>query len=318
MDEKTEPRLNPKQLLKNGYLKICAPMVRYSKLPFRQLVRDYNVDLCYTPMILADVFKHSQMSRQAEFTTNFKDDPVIVQFAANNGTDAADAAELIAKYSNGVDINCGCPQPWAIGEKIGSYLLSQPETVKDIVDQVKRRTSSVKMQDGSSFPCSIKIRIHEDLNETVELCKRAEAVGVDWITVHGRLKKQKNHEPVNLDALKIMKESVNVPLFTNGGIYNLKEANAMMEYTKADGVMVATGLLQNPALFSGYDYTPIECVEKFINYSVGYGSNHFIFHHHLMFMLENVMSRAEKQNFNALYSIPGVIDYLKDHYGILQ
>lgn len=30
---------------------IAGPMVRYSKLPFRELCRFYNVDIVYTPMI---------------------------------------------------------------------------------------------------------------------------------------------------------------------------------------------------------------------------------------------------------------------------
>ena len=37
-------------------VKICAPMVRYSKLAFRRLVRKYGADLCFTPMIVADAF----------------------------------------------------------------------------------------------------------------------------------------------------------------------------------------------------------------------------------------------------------------------
>ena len=40
-------------------VKISAPMVRYSKLAFRRLVRKYGVDLCFTPMIVADAFINS-------------------------------------------------------------------------------------------------------------------------------------------------------------------------------------------------------------------------------------------------------------------
>ncbi|KAI8895029.1 tRNA-dihydrouridine synthase [Globomyces pollinis-pini] len=240
-------RKHPKTLLDDKKtLNICAPMVRYSKLAFRELVRIYNVDLVYTPMILSDVFKHSSLSREAEFKTNYNDDPVIVQFAASNGKDAADAAELVAKYVNGVDINCGCPQKWAIGEGIGSYLMTAPETVKDIVDQVKRRTAPIKMSNGQSFPCSIKIRIHDDVKETVELVRRAEKVGVDWITVHGRTKKQRNTEDVNMDYIKIVKEHSSVPVFANGGVTTKNEAEHLVDYTKTDGVMVAQGLLNNP------------------------------------------------------------------------
>ena len=68
-------------------IRICAPMVRYSKLPFRMLVRLYDCDIAYTPMIMADSFSSSEAARDVEFTTNSMDRPLIVQFASNNVDD---------------------------------------------------------------------------------------------------------------------------------------------------------------------------------------------------------------------------------------
>lgn len=39
------------------------------RLQFRNLVRLHNVDLCFTPMIVADSFCRSEQARQNEFTT---------------------------------------------------------------------------------------------------------------------------------------------------------------------------------------------------------------------------------------------------------
>ena len=74
--------------------------VRYSKLAFRLLVKLYDCDLTFTPMILADSFYNSEQAqtfkisllshfeiypqaRSGEFTTHPTDSPTIVQFAAN-------------------------------------------------------------------------------------------------------------------------------------------------------------------------------------------------------------------------------------------
>lgn len=144
-------------------------MVRYSKLPFRKLVRQYNTDLCFTPMILAREFGNSEWARESDFTTSLDDGPLIVQFASNDGVELADAAELIAPYVDGVDIvrsasnpptftyfqNCGCPQRWAIQERIGSYLMHDPQLVKELVTSVKARM-------GNDFCCSVKIRVLKD------------------------------------------------------------------------------------------------------------------------------------------------------------
>lgn len=96
---------------------------------------------------------------------------------------------------------------------------------------------------------------------TYEFVKRAEAVGVDFLTVHGRTRLQKSTEPVNFEGIKLVKESINVPVIANGSIFSLKDADEMYEKTGVDGVMSARGLLQNPALFAGYETTPWECVE---------------------------------------------------------
>jgi tRNA-dihydrouridine synthase 4 len=278
-----KPRINPLLLLRNkedhDYLKICAPMVRYSKLPFREMIRDYGVDVCYTPMILADCFHRSKFAQEIEYQTNNSDDPIIVQFAAHNSFDLAASAEIVAKYCNGIDINCGCPQKWAINEKIGSHLMSDPELVKDMIRQVKAKISPIKMSDGSSLPCSIKIRcVSNDPRDTVEFARRAEAVGVDWIAIHGRTRKQKSSEPVDLDSIKIVKECLNIPVFANGDIFSLKDADMVVEYTKADGVMAARGLLENPAMFAGYDRTPVSAIQKYIDRAIAYGTDQFIFH----------------------------------------
>ncbi|PFX29942.1 tRNA-dihydrouridine(20a/20b) synthase [NAD(P)+]-like [Stylophora pistillata] len=130
-------------------------MVRYSKLSFRTLVRRYGCDLAYTPMIVSDSFVKSVKARDMEFTTNPADRPLIVQFAASNPKDFADAAEIIAPFSDGVDLNCGCPQRWAMQEGYGAKLIRTPGLIKDIVRQTVARVPG--------FPVSIKIRIHDDL-----------------------------------------------------------------------------------------------------------------------------------------------------------
>lgn len=104
-------------------LTIAAPMVRYSNLPFRLLVRKYNCRVAYSSMIIAESFVHSTRARNHEFHTNSQDRPLIVQFASNKAEEFAKATEIVRNYSDGVDLNCGCPQRWAMQENFGSALL---------------------------------------------------------------------------------------------------------------------------------------------------------------------------------------------------
>ena len=75
--------------------------------------------------------------------------------------------------------------------------------------------------------------------------------------------------------------------------------------------MVARGLLANPAMFSGYEFTPAECIRDWVDISLSYGTSFTCFHNHLIYMLEKVTTKAEKRLFNALQSTPAVLEYLQ-------
>ncbi|XP_033182210.1 B-cell receptor-associated protein 29 isoform X2 [Anabas testudineus] len=213
---------------KGKVLKICAPMVRYSKLAFRTLVRKYSCDICFTPMIVAADFMRSVKARDSEFTTNDCDRPLIVQFAAHDAQTLADAACVVAPFSDGVDLNCGCPQRWAMSAGYGACLINKPELVKDMVRHVRNQV------DNPNYTASIKIRIHKDMKRTVDLCQKAESAGVSWITVHGRTTEER-HQPVHYDAIKTIKDSVSVPVIANGDIKYLRDVESTHQLTGVDG-----------------------------------------------------------------------------------
>lgn len=99
--------------------------------------------------------------------------------------------------------------------------------------------------------------------ETVDLCQKAEHAGVSWIAVHGRTKDQRA-EPVNKEAIKTIKESLSIPVIANGDIKSLQDVEEIQAVTKVDGVMAARGILQNPAMYSGFENTPLQCVQDWV------------------------------------------------------
>lgn len=225
--------------------KICAPMVRYSKLAFRCLVRQYGCDVAYTPMIIADSFLKSQKARDADFTTNDVDRPLIVQFAAKNPEEFASAAEMIAPDADGVDLNCGCPQRWAMQEGYGACLIDEPQLIADMIREARNRITVYP------FTVSVKIRIHKDIAQTVDFCRQVEQAGASFITVHGRTKLQRC-EPVNTEAVRLIKDSLSIPVVHNGDVNSLESMHRLVQETGADGVMAARGILKNPAMFAGH------------------------------------------------------------------
>ena len=153
------------------------------------------------------------------------------------------------------------------------------------------------------------------VRKTVELVRRAEHAGMSWITVHGRTTKQRT-EPVNIEAIKLVKESVSVPVIANGDVKTLDDIRAVVESTNVNGVMAARGILQNPAMYDGFTSTPLQCVQDWVDISLRCGLTFTCFHHHLMYMLEKVMAKTERRVFNTLTSTPAVLDFLNEYYGI--
>lgn len=80
--------------------------------------------------------------------------------------------------------------------------------------------------------------------------------------------------------------------------------------------MVARGLLANPAMFAGYEETPFQCIQDWVDIALEHGTPFTCFHHHLMYMMERITSKQEKKVFNVLSSTSAVLDYLNDHYGV--
>ncbi|KAK6741332.1 hypothetical protein RB195_009277 [Necator americanus] len=280
-----------------------APMVRYSKLAFRQLVRLYDVDCCYTPMIYAKNFLESEECRSSEFSTIPDDRPLIVQFASDDPFIFGSAAELVYRYATGVDLNCGCPKSDVRAKGFGSFLLNQPDLLGDIVRQCRARISD------PDFTISLKIRVQYPLQRTVDLCRKAEKAGVSHLTVHGRTPHMRS-EPVDYDAIRLVKESVAVPVIANGGITQRMQALDIAEKTGVDGVMAANGLLHNPALFAGYEYTPAICVRDFLRLSANHGLPLQLFQQHVIYMLRNLITPSQRRVLHQLSSRPAIEEFL--------
>ncbi|KAI5115628.1 hypothetical protein M0805_000680 [Coniferiporia weirii] len=322
-------------------INVAAPMVRFSKLPFRHLVSLYDCHITHTPMILAAEFSRSANARLSDFSTSSLERGIfdlrekgmstleqldeapselsteksrqkrvrgalIAQFAANESQAFADAVELIRPHVDGVDLNCGCPQGWAYEEQIGCWLLRHPEIVSDIVRAAKNRVES-------SFPISIKIRVDEDEKMTDRLIQTAIHAGVSHITVHGRTRRQPSTQPVSLSSIAFAVSSAKnaVPVVANGDAWGMAEVKTIRRKTGANGVMSARGLLANPALFSGYEVTPHEAIKDFVHIATDYGLLYPLFQRHLSYMLESQLSRHDRIHFNTLGSYAGVIDYLE-------
>ena len=229
---------------------ILAPMVGASELAFRILCRKYGAQLAYTPMMSSEQFAQDEDYRKSEFQTIPEDRPLVCHFSASDPNHFAAAAKLCEHQCDAIDLNLGCPQRTAHVGHFGSYLLG-PEDRELVVNIIRAGRQAV------SIPIFVKIRLLDKLDETIELCKQLRDAGASLIAVHARFRATFHRDgpgardgPALMEHIEAIKKVItDIPIIANGNVITYIDVEKNLATTKADGVMSAEGILDNPALF---------------------------------------------------------------------
>ncbi|KVI02701.1 Aldolase-type TIM barrel, partial [Cynara cardunculus var. scolymus] len=232
---------------------IVAPMVDNSELPFRILCRKYGAEAAYTPMLHSRIFSENDKYRSQEFTTCKEDRPLFIQFCANDPETLLQAARRVESHCDYVDINLG-------RGNYGAFLMDKLPLIKSLVE---------KLALNLTVPVSCKIRIFPDLQDTLNYAKMLEDAGCSLLAVHGRTRDEKDGKKVraNWDAIRVVKNALRIPVLANGNIRHIDDARNCLEQTGADGVLSAESLLENPALFAGFnDHGKVDRGELVVEY----------------------------------------------------
>lgn len=232
--------------------KCVAPMVDASELPFRLLCRKYGADAGWSPMIHSVSYASSKKYRAMFFQSCPEEGVVVAQFCANKPAVFVEAAKQLHRaHPNvcAVDLNLGCPQRIAQRGFFGSFLQDDMPLVYELVSTMARE---------SPLPLTVKIRIMEDMNETLAYAQMIERAGAAMLTVHGRTRKEKDHRKghANWHAIRQIRDVITIPLIANGSVGSYEDIEECLRISGADAVMSATGLLDNPAMFLPPDQQP--------------------------------------------------------------
>src|ERR1700710_1458684 len=220
---------------------LLAPMSGITDAPFRRLAGALGAGLVVSEMTASDDLVHGRpMSVLRCEATGIG--PHVVQLAGCEAHWMAEGARIAeAAGADIIDINMGCPARHVTGGQSGSALMRDLDHALKLIEAT---IAAVKV------PVTLKMRLGWDdrsLNAP-ELARRAEAAGVQLISVHGRTRCQFYKGEADWSAVRAVRDAIGIPLVVNGDITSYEKAVAALRMSGADAVMVGRGAQGQPWL----------------------------------------------------------------------
>lgn len=222
---------------------VLAPMVGVSDLPFREICLQQGATLAVAEMVTCNPELWDNEKNRLRLKRSTACGPDIVQIAGFCPQMMADAARINADQgAEVIDINMGCPAKKVLKKAAGSALLKDPLLVERILRAV---TAAVDV------PVTLKIRTgwNREHRNGLAIAAIAEDCGIAMLSVHGRTRECRFLGTAEYDTIAEIKQRVRIPVIANGDIDSPQKARYVLDYTKADGLMIGRAARGSPWIF---------------------------------------------------------------------
>jgi len=227
--------------LKNNL--IVAPMAGVTDRPFRQLCKTMGAGMAVSEMVASNSLLWGSEKTRRRANHEGEVDPIAVQIAGADPRMLAEAARYnVDQGAQIIDINMGCPAKKVCNVMAGSALLKDEPLVGRILSAV---VSAV------GVPVTLKIRTGWDRENrnALRVARIAEDAGIQALAIHGRTRACGFAGEAEYDTIAAVKSEVRVPVIANGDIATPEQVKQVLDYTRADAVMIGRAAQGRPWMF---------------------------------------------------------------------
>ncbi|SMB21085.1 tRNA-dihydrouridine synthase B [Sterolibacterium denitrificans] len=221
-----------------------APMAGVTDRPFRQLCKQLGAGLAVSEMVTSNSLLYGSAKTLRRANHEGEVEPISVQIAGADPRMMAEAARHNVDHgAQIIDINMGCPAKKVCNVMAGSALMQDEPLVAKILTAVVDAVPDT--------PVTLKFRTgwNRDNRNAPAIARIAEGSGVRAIAIHGRTRADQYRGAAEYDTIALVKSQVNIPVIANGDINTPQQARFVLDYTKADGLMIGRAAQGRPWLF---------------------------------------------------------------------
>lgn len=223
-----------------------APMAGVTDRPYRQLCKKLGAGYAVSEMAASNALLWASDKTTRRINHDGEASPKAVQIAGADPTMMAQAARFnVERGAQIIDINMGCPAKKVCKLAAGSALMQAPALIREILESV---IESVR---GTQVPVTLKMRTgwNTENRNAPEIARMAQDLGISMITIHGRTRADKYQGDAEYDTIALVKQQLDIPVVANGDIDSPEKAKAVIDYTKADAVMIGRAAQGRPWIF---------------------------------------------------------------------
>ncbi|MES0326459.1 MAG: tRNA-dihydrouridine synthase, partial [Candidatus Bathyarchaeia archaeon] len=224
---------------------LLPPLADYTDYPYRRILAEFDPPFMCTEMISPEALVRENQ-RTMEMVKMVEGNHLNgVQLVGSDVESMRNGAIMVeAMGYDYIDINMGCTVKTVTRTGAGLALMSDEDRAVSV-------TSAVVDAVDIPVTCKMRMGLTLETKNAESLSRKLVNEGISAITIHGRTGEKKFGLAVDLDGIKKVVDSIDVPVIANGGINSGDEAVNLLDATRATAVMPGRGLIGNPWLVNG-------------------------------------------------------------------